>query len=107
MKSNYIANRSDQRKLALEVAKEEIERQKATVCVNCEQSIGNQVIAMVLKVLHDEYGFGKQRLQNVIECTEGLFLLCAVDGKRFQATQAVEWLKSIGIDLERGANEQT
>jgi hypothetical protein len=100
VKAYYIGNKGDQRKLALEVAKEEIERQKATVCVNCEQSIGNQVMAMVLKVLHDEYGFGKQRLQNVIECTEGLFLLCAVDGKRFNAVQAVMWLKdSMGIDL--------
>lgn len=107
MKANYICNKSDQRKLALEVAKEEIERQKLTVCKNCEQNIGNQVTAMILKVLHDEYGFGKQMLKNVIECTEGLFLLCAVDGKRFNAVQAVEWLKSIGIDLERGENEQT
>lgn len=101
MKSNYIANRSDQRKLALEVAKEEIERQKATVCVSCEQSIGNQVMAMILKVLHDEYGFGKRRMLDVIQKTESLFRLCTVDGKKYNSLQAVEWLKNIGIDLEK------
>lgn len=107
MKSRYIASRTESEKIAIRIAREEVERQKAIVCPACEQNIGNQVTAMILKVLHDEYGFGKQRLKNVIECTEGLFSLCAIDGKRFQATQAVEWLKSIGIDLERGSNEQT
>lgn len=103
MKSNYIGNKSDYNKLALQVAREEVERQKADVCPACEQNIGNQVTAMILKVLHDEYGFGKQRLQNVIECTEGLFSLCAVDGKRFNAVQAVEWLRdAMGIDLNKG-----
>jgi hypothetical protein len=102
MKSNYIANRSDQRKLALEVAKEEIERQKATVCVNCEQSIGNQVMAMILKVLHDEYGFGKKRMQDVVNKTESLFRLCMIDGKKYSSMQAVDWLRdAMGIDLER------
>ena len=107
MKSNYIANKGDQRKLALEVAKKEIERQKATVCVSCEQSIANQVAAVMCKALNVRYGFGKERLRQIITDTENLFELCAIDGKRFNAVQAVEWLKSIGIDLERGANEQT
>lgn len=107
MKSRYIASKTESEKIAIRIARDEVERQKAIVCPACEQSIGNQVTAMILKVLHDEYGFGKARLQHVLECAEGLFLLCAADGKRFQATQAVEWLKSIGIDLERGANEQT
>lgn len=101
MKANYLKSKGEQRRMAYEVAKEEIERQKATVCVNCEQSIGNQVMAMVLKVLHDEYGFGQKRLLNVIQKTESLFSLCAVDGKRFNSLQAVDWLKSIGIDLEK------
>ena len=103
MKANYIANRSDQRKLALEVAKEEIERQKATVCVNCEQSIANQVAAVMCKALNVRYGFGKERLRQIIADTENLFELCAVDGKRFNAVQAVEWLRdAMGIDLNKG-----
>lgn len=102
MKANYIGNKSDQRKLALEVAKEEIERQKKTVCVNCENNIGNQVLAVTLKALYVRYGFGKKRMEVIVQDVENLFSLCAVDGKRFQATQAVKWLKdSMGIDLER------
>ena len=103
MKAHYIANKSEQRKLALEVAKEEIERQKATVCKSCEQSIANQVAAVMCKALSVRYGFGKQRLQQIITDTENLFSLCAVDGKRFNAVQAVEWLKdTMGIDLNKG-----
>lgn len=99
MKANYLKNKSDQRKMAYEVAKEEIERQKAEICPKCEQNIGNQVMAMILKVLHDDYGFGMKRMKDVIDKTELLFSLCAMDGKKFQSTQAVDWLKSIGIDL--------
>ena len=101
MKSNYIANKSDQRKLALEVAKEEIERQKATVCVRCEQSIANQVAAVMCKALAVNHGFGKKRLKALISETEWLFELCNLDGKRYQATDCIKWLKSIGIDLEK------
>ena len=103
MKAHYIKSKSDQRRMAYQVAKEEIEKQKIEVCPDCQNRIGQQVTAMICKVLHDEFGFGKSRLQKVIDSTENLFELCAFDGKRFQATQAVEWLKSIGIDLEKGS----
>lgn len=110
MKANYLANKSEQRRMAYEVAKEEIERQKATVCVNCEKSIGNQVVAVMCKALSVRYGFGKRRLQQIIDDAEDLFSLCGDDlqfgGKRYHATDAVDWLKSIGIDLESDVNEQ-
>lgn len=105
MKANYIGNKSDYNKLAMQVAREEVERQKKTVCVDCEKNIGDQVLAVTLKALHDEFGFGKKRMEVIVQDVENLFSLCAVDGKRFNATQAVEWLKdSMGIDLERDAN---
>lgn len=101
MKSNYIGKKSDYNKLAMQVAREEVERQKAEICPRCEERIGNQVAAVMCKVLHDEYGFGKQRIEKLIDCTEGLFRLCAVDGKRYQATQCISWLRdAMGIDLE-------
>ena len=103
MKAHYIANKSEQRKLALEVAKDEIERQKAEICPACEKNIGDQVVAVMCKALSVRYGFGKQRLQQIITDTENLFSLCAVDGKRFNAVQAVEWLRdAMGIDLNKG-----
>lgn len=104
MKSHYIANRSDQRKLALEVAKEELNRQKQEICPECEQYIGQQVTAVLLKVLHDQYGFGKRKLKNIMEYANGLFELCRYNPDMFQATQCMVWLKDeMGIDL----NEQT
>ena len=101
MKANYLRTAGEQRRLAYEVAREEIERQKREVCGKCEDRIGQQVLAVTLKVLHDEYGFGKARLETVRKGVENLFYLCGADGERFNAMQAVEWLKSIGIDLER------
>lgn len=103
MKSNYLANGSDFRKAYYDIAKEAIENEKRTVCPVCEKSIGDQVLAVVLKVLNMEYGFGKARLQKVIDSTEGLFQLCAKDGRKYQATQCIDWLREIGIDLEKGS----
>ena len=108
MKSNYLANRGDFNSASREIARQEIEKHKKTVCVSCEQSIANQVAAVMCKALNVRYGFGKERLRQIITDTENLFELCAVDGKRFNAVQAVEWLRdAMGIDLERGANGQT
>lgn len=102
MKANYIGNKSDYNKIAMQVAREEVERQKADVCPTCEKNIGDQVLAVTCKALQVRYGFGKQRLQQIVQDVENLFSLCAVDGKRFQATQAVIWLRdAMGIDLER------
>lgn len=105
MKSRYIASRTESEKIAIRIAREEVERQKKLVCPACEQSIANQVAAVMCKALQVRYGFGKQRLQQIITDTENLFAVCAVDGKRFKATQCIEWLRSIGIDLEKEREE--
>lgn len=100
MRANYTSNRSDMKRMAMEVAKEELERQKQTICPACEQFIGQQVTAVLLKVLHDQYGFGKRKLKNVMEHANGLFELCRYNPDMFQATQCMVWLKDeIGIDL--------
>lgn len=102
MKANYIGNKSDYNKIAMQVAREEVERQKADVCPACEKNIGDQVLAVTLKALQVRYGFGKKRMEVIVQDVENLFSLCAVDGKRFQATQCISWLKEeMGIDLER------
>ena len=103
MKSRYIASKTESEKIAIRIAREEVERQKAEICPACEKNIGDQVVAVMCKALSVRYGFGKQRLQQIITDTENLFSLCAVDGKRFNAVQAVEWLKdTMGIDLNKG-----
>lgn len=102
MKANYLKSKSDQRRMAYQVAKEEIEKQKTEVCPDCQNRIGQQVTAMICKVLHDDFGFGKSRLQKVIDSTENLFSLCEMDGERFSAVQAVMWMRdAIGIDLSK------
>lgn len=103
MKSRYIASKTESEKIAIRIAREEVERQKKLVCPACEQSVANQVAAVMCKALNVRYGFGKQRLQQIITDTENLFAVCAADGKRFQATQCVEWLRdAMGIDLNKG-----
>lgn len=103
MKARYIASKTESEKVAIRIAREEVERQKKLVCPDCQNRIGQQVTAMICKALHDEFGFGKSRLQKVIDSTENLFSLCEMDGERFSAVQAVEWMKdSMGIDLNKG-----
>lgn len=102
MKAHYMKSKSEQRRMAYQVAKEEIEKQKTEICPACENRIGQQVTAMICKVLHDDFGFGKSRLQKVIGSTENLFSLCEMDGERFSAVQAVNWMRdAMGIDLEK------
>lgn len=102
MKARYIASKTESEKVAIRIAREEIIRQKTEICPACENRIGQQVTAMICKVLHDEFGFGKSRLQKVVDSTENLFSLCEIDGERFSAVQAVEWMRdAMGIDLER------
>lgn len=103
MKSRYIASKTESEKIAIRIAREEVERQKKQVCPACEQSIANQVAAVMCKALSVRYGFGKQRLQQIITDTENLFAVCAADGKRFKATQCIEWLRdAMLIDLNKG-----
>lgn len=96
MKANYVKSSRDARK----IAREEIELQKRTVCPACERSIGNQVVAVMCRALHLRFGFGKDRLNALLRETQDLFMLCDSD-RRFNALQAVEWLKdAMQIDLD-------
>lgn len=101
MKSNYLTSGSDYAKASRAVAKAEIDKIVQERCPKCEQNIANQVAAVMLKALHDNFGFGKDRMCRLIDCTESLFELCAANGKRYQATDCIKWLRDcIGIDLE-------
>lgn len=108
MKSRWIASGGDANAIARKVAREEIEKQMKERCPQCEQSIANQVAAVMCKALAINHGFGKKRLKALISETEWLFELCALDGKNWKATDCIKWLRDeMGIDLERGTNEQT
>lgn len=100
MKSNYIANRSDQHRIALKAAKEEIERQKQEFCQNCERQMEAQTIAVMCKALNVLYGFGKERLKTLIESAEGIGTMMHDNNCDYGG--AVEWLRDkMGIDLTK------
>lgn len=106
MKSNYLTSGSDYRKASYAVAKAEIDKITQERCPACQQSIANQVCAVMCKALAVRYGFGKKRLEQIITDAENLFELCAINGDQFNATQAVEWLKNaMGIDLGKDRNK--
>ena len=98
MKANYITNKSDQRKLAIEVAREEIKRQKEQFCEKCQQRMEMQTIAVMCKALNVLYGFGKERLKKLIESSEGIGTMMHDTNSDYDG--AVEWLRdAMGIDL--------
>lgn len=106
MKSNYISRRSETERIAREAAREEIKKQKQTICPECETMITNQVCAVMCMALHNVYGFGKVRLERLLLSAQGL--ADYINGKHpeesgeanYTPEIAVEWLKDIGIDLE-------
>ena len=108
MKANYLSSRGDFNSASREIARQEIEKYKKTVCVSCEKSIGNQVAAVMCRALALNHGFGKKRLKALISETEWLFELCDLDGKRWKATDCIKWLRDeMGIDLERSEQSDT
>lgn len=101
MKSYYIGNKGDQRKLSLEVAKEEIERQKKDFCPKCQQRMEMQTIAVMCKVLSAQFGFGKKRLKELIYGAEGIGKYLFETGCDYQI--CIDWLRDeMGIDLNKG-----
>ena len=105
MKANYLSSRGDFNSASREIARQEIEKQKAEFCPACQQHIGNQVAAVMCKALAINHGFGKKRLKALISETEWLFELCDLDGKHWKATDCIKWLRDeMGIDLERGSD---
>jgi hypothetical protein len=99
MRSNYIrAGGAEQRQMFREIAKDEIKKQKADFCPGCEEKIQTQVIALLCRVLHDRFGFGKKRLTELLQLARGLDII-TVDAKKEDQIW-VDWLREkMGIVL--------
>lgn len=97
MKSN-IPTRQSVKKDLHAIAKEEIERQKKEFCPNCQSQMETQTIAVLLMALHNSYGFGKKRLNVVLECAKGLGLLIHENGSKYD--DAVAKCKELGVELD-------
>lgn len=99
MRSNYIRKGgAESRQMFREIAKEEIAKQKKDFCPGCEEKIQTQVIALLCRVLHDRFGFGKGRLTELLQLARGLDIITIDANKDDQIW--VEWLRdSMGIIL--------
>lgn len=100
MKSNYIRNGgAESRQMLREVAKEEIRKQKAEFCPQCEEQIQTQVIALLCHTLHTMYGFGRKRLTNLLIGARGTDKFTVNDSRQTDGIW-VEWLRDkMGIVL--------
>ena len=99
MKSAYITSRSESDRRARQIAREEVERQKAEFCPECIANAERQTISIMCKVLHDNYGFDKEKLKDLISCAEAIGLFIHDRGDDYKC--AVDWLRdAMGIDLE-------
>ena len=66
--------------------------------------ITNETFAVVCKVLHEDFGFGKERLQKLKDHfeDEAKLIETGMMGKEYRADQVVEWLQNkFGIDLNK------
>ena len=98
MKSAYITSRSESDRRARQIAREEVERQKAEFCPKCVRSMEAQTISIMCKVLHDNYGFDKEKLKDLIGCAEAIGLFIHDSGSNYQC--AIDWMRDeIGIDF--------
>ena len=107
MKSNYLTNRTELRKIAAEEAQKQLDEFRQTKCRECSASIGYQTIATMMIVLHRQYGFGRKRLQALKDAleTEFYWMENGIPGMKkkehYTGVYYIEKLKTMGIDLTK------
>ena len=105
MKSAYITSRSESDRRARQIAREEIKRQKEQFCETCQQRMEAQTISIMCKVLHDNYGFDKSKIKELIDCAEAIGLFIHDSGSNYQC--AIDWMRDeIGIDLKEEETDE-
>ena len=72
MRSGYLKSKSEYKRSMIEVARDEIAKQKAELCPECEKRVTNQVAATFCKYLHDRYGFGRKRLIDMLTTAQDM-----------------------------------
>jgi hypothetical protein len=100
MRSNWIRKGgAEHRQMLREVAKEEIAKQKAEFCPECEEQIQAHVIALLCHTLHTMYGFGAKRLTALLQAARGTDIYTVHTEHKSDAVW-VEWLRDeMGIVL--------
>ena len=91
-----------------EVVKAEAKRHTEQIYAQAHQDVSYQVIAVLLCVLHREFGFGKERLTKVKNLTEHEFMAMrtGILGKSYTTNDCVKFLKeNYGIDFAESQYE--
>lgn len=105
MKSNYLQSKSEQRKMLLDIAREELRKQEKELCPDCMKNIGYQALAVAFWILHRDFGWGTERLNRLKDHVEDQFNMIenGIPGMattHYSATAFFSALKKIGVDLE-------
>lgn len=101
MKANYIANKSEHQKIAEKTAREEVERQKRSVCPECQMNTVYQTLATVFVILKRRYHHTPEWLNRLKDEIEDEFSLMETGflGRDYTANQLVQALKEVGVDF--------
>lgn len=100
MRSNYTRSKGDVQREAVRAAKAEIDRCYDTWAQQCCY----HALAVCYAVLHREFGFGAERLQRLTRGIDAELSLMehGVLGRKYAESDIRAWLKSIGIEFEKG-----
>ena len=100
MKSAYIASRTESDRRARQIAREEVKKAKLDFCPACMANMERQTLSIMCKVLHDNFGFSKEQIRDVIACSEAIGIFIHDSGSGYEC--AVDWMRDeIGIDLTK------
>ena len=97
--ANYIRSRSEM----INIARDEIKRQKVEICPKCSDNIQRKVLATVFWILHRDYGHTGKYINKLKEKIQSEFDLMTdlpnIEGVSYTAESLIESLKDIGVDL--------
>ena len=103
MKANYgPVNITKLRKETQEIAERLVQEKEAEIIAAVQTSVMQQVLAVTFWILHRDEGWGKDRLNRLMNRVEDEFVLMHKRpmGKEYNPLDVRSWLKEYGVDLE-------
>ena len=104
MKSNWgrPVNMTKLRKETQAVAERLVKEREDAIIDAVQTSVMQQVLSVTFWILHRDYGWGPQRLNDLKHKIEDEFVLMHKKplGKEYSPLDVRSWLKKYGVDLE-------
>lgn len=103
MKSNYgSVNMTKLRKETQAVAERLVKEREDAIIDAVQTSVMQQVLSVTFWILHRDYGWGPQRLNDLKHKIEDEFVIMHKKplGKEYNPLDVRSWLKEYGVDLE-------